>query len=241
MRRLDLVLQKRDLSQLNCELSVKIHAWLMTHIDKECSDRLHTSEDIRPFSLFTSVQSENIAVRLSLLHEAAEPLLDALQKAYTIDISGIGGSLTILERILKPSLSAEQLRHLSTPDGFNIILVSPATYRHNRQASNLYSLPPLLYTAAAKMRLFEGIDIPNEEIFEICDRVTYTSYILRTAIYKIKLGITRPGFEGTLSLRPGGNEEQRDKLALLLRYAEPGFLFLQQNPYKNFDIRLSCI
>jgi hypothetical protein len=218
MRQIDLVLQKRDLSQLNCELAVKTHAWLMAQVSPECAKSMHTSDELRPFSLFTRVQQSNIALRLSLLHEAAAPILESARSAHVINVSGLDGGIAVFDRIEKPLTSLDQLRK-TAPKEFRVILASTASYKHNRKPTNLYSLPPLLYTVAAKLRMFEGVDIPNEEVFELCDIVTYSQYELRSAEYKIGLGITRPGFEGELLLRPGGTADQRDKLALLLRYA----------------------
>jgi hypothetical protein len=218
MRHIDFVLQKRDLSRLNCVLSVKIHAWLMSRVSAECSKRLHTSDEMRPFSLFTRIQQSGIALRLSILHETAAPLLDAARGARIIDVSGLDGGVAILDRIEKPAVTIDRLRK-PAPKEFRMILASPASYKHNGRVSNIYALPPLLYTVAAKLRKFEGIDIPNEEVFELSDLVIYPRYVLRTTEYKIELKIARAGFEGELLLRPGGSQAQRDTLAFLLRYA----------------------
>ena len=218
MRQIDLVLQKRDLTKLNCELAVKVHAWLMTQVDAEYAKSMHSSDELRPFSLFTCVQENNIVLRLSSLHENTAPLLDAARKARIINVSGLDGGIAVLDRIEKPDISASQLSKLA-PKEFHMILASTASYKHNKQPSNLYSLPPLLYTVATKLRKFEAIDIPNDEVLELCDLVTYSRYKLHTAEYKIEIGVTRPGFEGELLIRPGGSKNQREKLALLLRYA----------------------
>ena len=218
MRQIDFVLQKRDLKRLNCELAVKIHAWLMSQVDAEYAKSLHTPDELRPFSLFTRVQKGNIALRMSLLHESAETLFEAARRARIIDVTGLDGGIAVLDSVEKPAVMIDQLQK-PAPKEFHIILASPASYKHNKRPSNLYSLPPLLYTAAAKLHKFEGFDISNEEVYELCDLVTYTRYELRTAEYKIGIGVTRPGFDGELSLRPGGNPDQRGKLAFLLRYA----------------------
>ena len=218
MRQIDLVLQKRDLTKLNCELAVKTHAWLMTQISAEHAKSMHTPDELRPFSLFTRVQQNNIALRLSLLHQSAAPILEAAGAARIIGVSGLNGGIAVLGRMEKQAITIDQLQK-PAPKEFRLILASTASYKHNKQPSNLYSLPPLLYTAAAKLRQFEGIDITNDEVFELCDLVMYTRYELRTSEYKIGPGITRPGCEGELLLRPGGSADQRDKLALLLRYA----------------------
>lgn len=218
MRHIDFVLQKRDLSRLNCAFAVKVHAWLMKQVSAECSKSMHTSDELRPFSLFTRVQQNNIALRLSLLHQSAVPLLEAIRMARVIEISGLDGGIAIFDRIEKPIVTLNQLRK-PPPKEFHIIIASPASFKHNQRVSNLYSLPPLLYTVAAKLRKFEGIDIPNEEVFGLCDLVMYSRYELHTTEYKIKHGITRPSFEGELLLRPSGSSDQRDKLAFLLRYA----------------------
>ncbi|MDR1703306.1 MAG: CRISPR system precrRNA processing endoribonuclease RAMP protein Cas6 [Clostridiales bacterium] len=218
MRQIDFVLEKPDLTRLNCELAVKVHAWLMRQVSEEYSKLMHMSDDLRPFSLFARVQKNNIALRLSLLHEDAAPLFDAVKSARSIAISWLRNGIMIENRIEKPAVTIGKLRG-PAPKEFRIILASPASYRHNRRPSNLYSLPPLLYTAAAKLRKYEGIDISNEEVFTLCDLVTYTRYELRTAEYRIKPGIARPGFEGKLTLCPGGDQEQRDRLALLVRYS----------------------
>ena len=49
--------------------------------------------------------------------------------------------------------------------------------------------------------------------------MTHSQYELHSAEYIIKPGIAQPGFEGELSLRLNGNSVQRDRIALLLRYA----------------------
>ncbi|MDR2903425.1 MAG: CRISPR system precrRNA processing endoribonuclease RAMP protein Cas6 [Clostridiales bacterium] len=218
MKQIDFILQKSDLSRLNCELAVKIHAWLMTHINADDSKKLHTSDEIRPFSLFIRVQEQNIVLRLSLLNDEVMPLLEATRKARAFEISGLEKSLPIIGRIEKPAIALNQLRR-PAPKEFAVILASPASYRHNGKESNLYALEPLLQTVAAKLRAFEGVDIPNEEVAELCDQVTYARYKLRTSEYKIKPGIVRPSFEGELYLRPEGTPVQREKMALLLRYA----------------------
>lgn len=179
---------------------------------------MHTPDELRPFSLFARVQQNNIVLRLSLLHESANPLLESTRGARVIDVSGLDGGIKILDRIEKPAVTLSQLRKPS-PKEFRLIIASPASYKHNGRASNLFSLPHLLYTVAAKLRKFEGIDISNEEVFELCDLVLYSRYELRTLEYKIGLGITRPSFEGELLFRSCGNSSQRDKLALLLHYA----------------------
>jgi len=218
MKQVDFVLQKRNLTNLNCELAVKIHAWLMSQVSAEYSKSLHTSDELRPFSLFTRIQQSNIVLRFSLLHESAAPLLEPARSARIINVSGLDGGIAVLDIIEKPAVSLEQLRK-PLPKEFRIVIASPASYKHNKQVSNLYSLPPLLYTVAEKLRKFEGVDIPNEEVFELCDLVAYSQYELCTTEYKIELGITRPSFIGELTLRLGGSQEQRDKMALLLRYA----------------------
>ena len=218
MQQIDLVLQKRNLTRLNCALAVKIHAWLMKQIGNECARKMHTPDELRPFSLFTRIQKSNIALRLSLLNEAAVPLLEALRTAQIIDISGLDGGIAVLDYIEKQAVASNQLRK-PTPKEFRMILASPSSYKHNGQPSNLYSLPPLLNTVAAKLRKFEGVDIPNEEVLELCDLVTYSRYELHTADYLIEIGVSRPSFEGELLLRPGGTSDQRDKFSFLLRYA----------------------
>jgi len=49
--------------------------------------------------------------------------------------------------------------------------------------------------------------------------VKYTRYVLHKGEYQIGERNTRTGFKGELIIRLNGSGEQRDKLALLLRYA----------------------
>jgi CRISPR/Cas system endoribonuclease Cas6 (RAMP superfamily) len=219
MRQIDFVLQKRNLTRLNCALGVKFHAWLMKQVSTEFSNKMHSPEVIRPYSLFTRIQQSSILLRLSLLHETAAPLLEAAKAAKIFEISGLDGGIAVLDYIEKPAVTIEQLRSTPAPKEFQIVFAAPATYKHNGQPSNIYSLPALLNTVAAKLREFENRDIPNEEILRLCDLVTYPRYELRSAEYSIELGVTRPGVEGELLLRPGGAMGERDDLALLLRYA----------------------
>jgi len=218
MRQIDFVLQKRNIMHLNCALVVKIHAWLMTQVDPEYAKSMHTPDELRPYSMFVRVQQNNIALRVSGLHETATPLLEAMRAARVIDVSGLDGGIAILDRIEKPVVPLAQLSK-PVPKEFQIIVVSPATYKSNHRPCNLYSLPPLLYTGAAKLRKFEGVDISNAEVSELCGLVSHSYYELHTAEYKIKPDVVRPGFEGKLVLRPGGDAAQRAKLAILLRYA----------------------
>jgi CRISPR-associated endoribonuclease Cas6 len=218
MQHIDLALQKRDISSLNCELAVRIHGWLMSRVSTDYAKSMHTPDELRPFSLFTRVQPHNIVLRLSLLHETAAPISNALKNVREISISGIDGSLSVLNRVEKAVITPYDLQG-RLPGEFKVIIASPASFKHNGRVSNMYSLPALLYPAAAKLRKFEGIDIPDEEVAALCEQVSYPQYEIRSAEYKIKPNIQRPGFEGNITLRPGGGTEQRKKMALLLRYA----------------------
>ena len=218
MRQIDLVLQKRSLSRLNCALCANIRDWLLKQVSDELAQLINTPNDLCMFSLFSRVQQSNIALRLSFLHEDAVPLWEAARSAQIIDIADFDGGIAVLDRVDKLVVSLEQLCK-PAPKCFRIILASPATNPNRGEPPNFYALPALLSTAAHKLMKYESVKISSDELNEICSLVSYSRYDLRTEEYTIDQGKPCQGFVGNLLLRPGGTSAQRDKLAFLLRYA----------------------
>ena len=218
MQQIDLVLDKYDLDNLSAALAIKVHSFLLSNMDEMIAKSMQTSNDLRPFSLFTIIQQNNILLRISIFHDSASPFIKIARELREIQISEIDARIAVLERIEKPIITVSQLCK-PAPKEFFIMIVSPASYMHRKKPSNLYSLPNLLYPVAEKLRIFEDIEISKEELSEACDLATYTSYNIHSVEYKLGPEIVRPAFEGEFQLRPGGSAELRNKLALLLRYA----------------------
>jgi CRISPR-associated endoribonuclease Cas6 len=217
MKHLDIILQKRDLTQLYSSLTVKLNAYLMAKIPPPVAKFLHT-RDLRPYSMFTLAQRQNIVFRLSLLADSALSLLEAAKNTRLFDVSGLEGGVAALDAVEYDSVSAEELS-LNPPRRFKILFASPVTYRCGANYTNIFRLAPILYSVADKLRLYERIDISNEEIEALCETVNFPEYHLRSAVYLIKRGGVVTGFTGEMTATLSGTAAENSQIMMLLRYA----------------------
>ena len=218
MKHLDIVLQKRDLSRLYSSLTIKLNAFLMSIIPQETADLLH-KKDLRPYSMFTLEQSNNIVFRVSVLTSDAVPLYEAAKNTRLFDVVGIEGGVAVLDIVEHEDHSVEKL--LKRPSSqFKILFASPATYRQGSDYTNVFAIQPLLYSVADKLRLFERIDVPNTEIKTLCETVKFPYFKLSSEEYRVKRGSPVPGFIGETIIKLRGTPEQNARIMMLFRYAE---------------------
>lgn len=216
MKHLDMILQKRDLSVLYTSLAVKLHAFLMANIDRQAALRMH-EPGLRPYSLFTMTQAQNIVFRISILTKDAEVLHAAARKTKRFYVTGIGDIETL--DVVEHEETAFRDLCAAPPSHVKLLFASPATYKHGTEYTNMFNLAQLLYSVTDKLRLFEEIDIPVSELNGLCETVHFPAYRLQNSSYTIKRGNVIPGFSGEITLRLDGTEQEKAKLALLLRYA----------------------
>ena len=217
MRHLDLVLQNRNTTRLYAALAVKIHACLMARAAPAVADKMH-AQGLRPYSMFALKQAQSIAFRFSLLHEDAMPLYESARDAKLFDVSGLDGGIAVLERVESSDVPVSELRS-PIKDRVKVLFATPAAYKRADRYHNMFDLPPLLYSVADKLRLFEGVDVPNEEVDALRSCVAYNKYSLRSEQYCLKEGLEIPAFVGEMDIRCEGTTEQNSTFALLLRYA----------------------
>ena len=218
MKHIDVILQKRDLSRLFSSLTIKINAFLMSKIPPETAELLH-KKDLRPYSMFTLEQTNNIVFRLNVLTGDAMPLYDAVMNTRLFEVAGIEGGVAVLEIVEHEELQADKLFERPTSK-FKILFASPATYRHGSGYTNVFAIQPLLYSVADKLRLFESIDVTNDEIKALCETVKFPNYKLSSAVFRVKRGSPVLGFTGEMNVELCGTTEQNRRIMMLFRYAE---------------------
>jgi len=190
----------------------------MSQVDSATATQMH-QQDLRPYSLFTLPQENNIIFRLSILADEAIPLYDVAKNTKVFDVTGIESGIAALDVLEHEDIPVHNLSE-NPPKQLRLLFASPATYKHAGMRSNIFALAPLLRSVAEKLRLFEDVDICTEEIETLCDTVSFPEYALESKAYYVKQGNAVPGFVGEMILRFNGNNEQNAKLALLLRYAQ---------------------
>ncbi|MDR0838923.1 MAG: CRISPR system precrRNA processing endoribonuclease RAMP protein Cas6 [Oscillospiraceae bacterium] len=199
-------------------MAVKLQAFLMSKTEGAAAEYLH-KRNLRPYSLFTVEQRENIIFRLNILTDEALPLYNAALNTRRYAVTGINGGIDVLDTVTYDDMPLSDLRG-SAPKQFKLLLASPATYKHENTYSNIFALAPLFFSVADKLRLFFGVDISNAEITALCETLKFVQYNFRSDTYAVKRGNVIPAFSGEFALAPRGTDAQTEKLMLLLRFAE---------------------
>jgi CRISPR-associated endoribonuclease Cas6 len=218
MRRVDLILEKCDTKDLHPALAAKLQAALMRRIPSELAEAFH-KEDLRPYSLFVTEQSDRMLLRLSALSDEADPLLDAALRIERFSVSGTAHGLKALDRISHPIVDFRTLTEMSPIRDCQLVLASPATYRQKQSYRCLFDFAPLFFTVADKLKKFSQFHIENHRIEEIFKAVDIRKYYLQSERYEIKHGSGATGCIGRLSVCLRGSKEENGELSLLLRYA----------------------
>jgi len=218
LRQVDLLIEKYDNARLFSSLAVKIHAYLMNTINQELAAEFHKQE-LRPYSLFTYERKNDVIFRFSTLNEMALPLYTLCLYTKKIKIFGIEDDLQVIRTVTHPEITIDEIIHTSVPQAFSLLFASPATYRQGSKYRNTFSAPQLLYSVADKLRINEGINIPNQDV-DVCEEILHMdSYRFASETYTVKKGNKIPGFIGEAEFRLTGTERQNKTIILLLRYA----------------------
>jgi len=218
LRQVDLLIEKCDTARLFSSLAVKIHAYLMNTIDQELAAEFHKQE-LRPYGLFTYEHKNAVIFRFSALNDTALPLYTLCLNIKKIKIFGIENDIKVIRTIPYPELTIDEIKHAPVPRVFGLLFASPATYRQGNKYRDTYSAPQLLYSVADKLRINEGISIPNQAI-DLCEEILQMdSYRFSSETYLVKKGNIIPGFIGEAKFRLTGTERQNKSIMLLLRYA----------------------
>jgi CRISPR-associated endoribonuclease Cas6 len=217
MKQLDLVLENPGKSSSSA-FAVKLHGVLMRLIDAELARKLH-EESLRPYSLFTVEKKGGLIFRLSALSEEGYPLIEACRDLNEFHLSGVQSNVKVLQRHVYDDAALEDMFG-AIPLGFELTLSSPTTYKQKDNFQNWFSLSPLLTSVADKLRAFEGVDVPNDVLYDIEDVIVITDYELSSVKYHIKRNNVINGFQGKVKFLftdPTSNESAA--LITLLRYA----------------------
>jgi len=217
MKQLDLILENPGESSSSA-YAVKLHGALMRLIDAKLSQKLH-EESLRPYSLYTVEKKGSLILRLSAMSEEGYPLIKACEIANEFHLSGAQSEVRVIRRLIYDDITLDDM-YGPVPLGFNLTFSSPTTYKQRERFQNWFSLPPLLTSVADKLRVFEGIDIPNDILYSIDDSVIIDDYELKSVTYNIKRNNVINGFQGQIKFSfVDPSSTLSATLMLLVRYA----------------------
>ena len=217
LNQLDIYLRNSDISTLYSDLGIKLHGFIMSKIDTDYAELLHTQEP-RPFSLFVYDSGNGFACRVSTLNDEAVQIIDAIANTEKIKVYGIDKPLTV-EKISRANpLNAADIPGILSKNKYTADIVTPAT----RKTSGEYTNPPDLCkyfgSVANKLKVYENISIENSELETLFANIKMSRYIFESKHYMLG-GKHIASMTGSFDITINADREQTNKIKLILGYA----------------------
>ena len=219
LRRYVLTLTGIPENRLKYELAVKIHGYLNHVISGEDASRFHAYGESRPYSMFLTRQKGKTLLVINTLNEQAACIPEALSRNETISIDGLRDPVIVqsIKKVQEETL--ETLEKGKNTDIITLHFFSPVTYRKNNRFCCRFDLSRISGNPLAKLKAYEGIDIPKANFYQWEDSVRFQAYHLRSYRYRVtKEGIN--SFLGRITLNlEDCPETLKTQFHLALRYA----------------------
>lgn len=174
LNRINIYITKPDLKALSSDAAIKIHGFLMKIIPNEYAAELHL-ESVRPFSLYTIEDGDELMIRLSTLDERAETLIGALGSVDAIRLRGVGG-LKVKNVYRYPEISLEELVAGFDFDKVKLSLLTPAIYKANGVSRHTPGLMKYFDAVLRKLKKYENIDVPTPELTRAYNKTVFGRY-----------------------------------------------------------------
>lgn len=216
---IDILLEPPQDYTLYSDFSVKVHGFLMSKINREYGERLH-SQNVNPFSIFTVENGSTLLTRVSALDNEACQMLTVFDSLNKITVYGMNSNPQITAINHYPATAVQQLAGLVTKQKLQLCFVTPASYKSAGKVHFTPELASYFTSVILKLNRFENMEITPEQVAAAFDSLVITDYELSAQDY-ITGGRLSKGMTGTVNVTipPTANADTRRLLKLLLSYA----------------------
>ena len=217
LNQLDIYLRNTDISPLYSDLGIKFHGFIMSNLNANYANLLHTQE-LRPFSLFVYNSGNGFVCRVSTLNDEAVQIISMLENTNEIIVYGIDKPL-LVEKITRSNpINITDISNLLNKKRYIIDIITPATRKTNGEYVNPPDLCKYFTSVANKLKMYENISIENNELEELFSNVKIDKYSFESSNFMLG-GKNIPSMIGNCGIIINANGEQLKKIKLLLGYA----------------------
>lgn len=158
----DFITGSVDTSGLYSDIGVKIHGAAMKLVKESYAELLH-SKDYHPFSIFTVPAGERVIIRVSVLNDEANCIIEGFRLMKTLKIYGIDEPLRISEQSSAPPISENEAGELIRGGKCRMVFASPAMFKSGGKICCFPEPHRYFYSVINKYNKFAGGALSYEE------------------------------------------------------------------------------
>lgn len=217
LQQIDIYTKATDVSELYSDLSVKIHGFIMSRIDTNYAEELH-SNGVNPFAIYTVDAGDYYITRVSVLNERASEIFSAFEDRRKIRVFGTSHNLEILDISVHPPVELADVVKSLSKRKYKISFVTPAMYKQNGEQKCNPDFSVYFNSVVQKLMQFENITYGMEDVRKAVDLMRVDNYSLQMKSFKTG-SKTIKGMTGELEITLPREKEYADLLTRLLAYA----------------------
>ena len=214
MQRMVIRLRSENLDDIHSDLGVKIHGYIMSIIDSDYAEKLHT-EALNPFSINVVRDGSELILTINALADEAMQIINALKAVDKIIVKG-APALKVLDYSIENPVGYNDYVDNIKKYQFNII--TPALCKKQGTLYFGTEISQYFKSVALKLNEFENENISEEDIKKAFDCMKIVGYKFFSKSYKIapkKL----TGMMGSVSFKIHGDYSNCELLKKLIHYS----------------------
>ena len=217
LNQIDIYLRNADISSLYSDLGIKLHGFIMSKINTNYANFLHTQEP-RPFSLFVYDSGNGFACRISTLNDEAIQIINVLENTDKIIVYGVDKPLLVEKIDRSKPINVTDIPSILANKKYTLDIITPATRKTSGVYTNLPDLCKYFTSVASKLKFYENILIENSELEKLFSSIKMSKYNFESRNFMLG-GKNIPSMTGNCDIIINSTGEQLRKIKLLLGYA----------------------
>lgn len=174
-------LRSENLDDIHSDLGVKIHGYIMSIIDSDYAEKLHT-EALNPFSINVVRDGSELILTINALADEAMQIINALKAVDKIIVKG-APALKVLDYSIENPVGYNDYVDNIKKYQFNII--TPALCKKQGTLYFGTEISQYFKSVALKLNEFENENISEEDIKKAFDCMKIVGYKFFSKSYKI--------------------------------------------------------
>lgn len=214
IQRMVMRLKSENLEEIYSDLGVKIHGYIMSIIDSNYAEKLHT-DAINPFSINVVRKDSELILKINILTDEAIQIINSMKKVDEIIVKGAPALKVLDYSIEKPVAYNDFVENIKKYQ-FNI--TTPALCKKQGTLYFGTELSQYFKSVALKLNEFENESISEEDIKKAFDCMKIIGYKFFSKSYRIdpkKLN----GMMGSVTFKIHGDYDSCCLLKRLIHYS----------------------